>query len=143
MILKTLLALILASMFASATASDTVAGVWVSGDEDGLIELRQAGDELEGIIVGSLSDPDGTQPERLDELNPDPALRSRSLLRLNIFTNLRATDRDQWKGQVYDPNSGKTYKCTLTLVDANTIKLRGYVGISLLGRTEYWQRLID
>jgi uncharacterized protein (DUF2147 family) len=47
----------------------------------------------------------------------------------------------KWKnGRVYDPNSGKTYKCKLTLVDENTLELRGYIGISLLGRTETWSR---
>lgn len=137
------IAIMLTSSVNSVVGNDSAAGVWITGDEDGLIELRQVDDKLEGIIVGSLSDPDGTQPERLDKLNPDPALRERPLMNLNIFTDLRASGDNQWKGQVYDPNSGKTYKCTLTMVDVNTLKLRGYVGISLLGRTEYWQRLRD
>ena len=43
-------------------------------------------------------------------------------------------------GRIYDPNSGKTYKGTIRQVDGNTLKFRGYVGISLFGRTETWKR---
>jgi uncharacterized protein (DUF2147 family) len=47
----------------------------------------------------------------------------------------------QWTGgRVYDPNSGNTYRGTITLIDADTLKLRGYVGITLFGRTEIWKR---
>jgi uncharacterized protein (DUF2147 family) len=46
-----------------------------------------------------------------------------------------------WSGGfIYDPNSGKTYRCKLKLKDRNTLKLRGYIGISLLGRTDVWTR---
>jgi len=46
-----------------------------------------------------------------------------------------------WSGGfICDPNSGKTYRGKLTLKDPNTIKLRGYIGISLIGRTETWAR---
>jgi uncharacterized protein (DUF2147 family) len=47
----------------------------------------------------------------------------------------------KWKsGRIYDPNSGKTYKCKVTPVNENTLELRGYIGFSLLGRTETWTR---
>jgi len=50
-------------------------------------------------------------------------------------------DGDEWNGgKILDPKSGKIYKCYITLKDENTLKLRGYIGFSLLGRTEYWQR---
>ena len=44
---------------------------------------------------------------------------------------------------VYDPDSGKTYKCKLKLIDHNTLEIRGYIGISLLGRSETWTRRTD
>lgn len=46
-------------------------------------------------------------------------------------------------GQIYDPNSGKTYSCKLKLIDRNTLYVRGYIGISLIGRTETWRRQSD
>ncbi len=50
-------------------------------------------------------------------------------------------DGDEWNGgKILDPKTGKIYKCYITLKDKNTLKLRGYIGFSLLGRTEYWYR---
>lgn len=47
-----------------------------------------------------------------------------------------------WEGgRILDPTKGKVYKCTLSLENKDKLKLRGYVGISLLGRTQYWERV--
>lgn len=118
-----------------------IAGVWLNGDGDGLIELRVINGVLEGSIVGSPDDPAQLKPSRLDEHNPDPALRQRPLRGLTILTGFDLADDGSWReGRIYDPNSGKTYRGTITPVDANTLKLRGYVGISLFGRTDTWRR---
>jgi uncharacterized protein (DUF2147 family) len=51
-------------------------------------------------------------------------------------------DEDEWEGgKIYDPESGKTYSCILSIQDKGTLKVRGYVGISLLGRTEIWKKV--
>jgi uncharacterized protein (DUF2147 family) len=121
-------------------ASDAIEGVWITADGDGLIELQVQNEQLSGIIAGSLSDPERKNLARYDDLNPDPNLRERPLLGLAIFANLVSSGDQQWKGEVYDPNTGKTYQCTLTLVDTNTLKLRGYIGFSLLGKTRMWTR---
>ena len=121
-------------------ASESIEGVWIAADDDGLIEIRINDGLLSGVIAGSLSDPERKNPARHDDLNPDPDLRERPLLGLAIFSGLQASGSNKWKGEVYDPNSGKTYKCTVTLVDTDTVKIRGYIGFSLLGRTEEWTR---
>ena len=123
-----------------SVASDGIEGVWITADGDGLIELQVQNEQLSGVIFGSLSDPTRKKPARYDDLNPDPNLRERPLLGLAIFANLVSSGDQQWKGEVYDPNTGKTYQCTVTLVDANTLKLRGYIGFSLLGKTRMWTR---
>jgi uncharacterized protein (DUF2147 family) len=49
---------------------------------------------------------------------------------------------NKWEGgKIYDPNNGKTYSCKMTL-EGNTLKVRGFVGISLLGRTTIWTRKV-
>lgn len=124
-------------------AEASIEGVWLNGDGDGWIEIAIVDGELRGTIVGSPDDPDRLQPSRLDELNPDPALRGRELFGLEILQGFRQTDEDAWKGgTIYDPNSGNTYKGTITVVDADTLKLRGFVGMPLFGRTEIWTRRI-
>lgn len=136
----TLISLMLVALVDVSNADEGIEGVWITEDGDGLIEFQFQDKQLSGVIAGSASDPHGEKPARYDDLNPDPGLRDRRLLGLAIFANLQTSGKNKWKGQVYDPNTGKTYKCTVTLVDANTVKLRGYVGFSLLGQTRVWTR---
>ena len=124
-------------------AEDDIVGLWLSGDGDGWIDIRQQGDEIVGVIAGSPNNEPG-DPPRLDDKNPDPALRHRKLDGLVFMTGFRYTGDDRWTGgMIYDPNSGNTYKGTMRLVDPNTLKLRGYIGISLFGRSDTWTRVDD
>ena len=133
------LALVLVPL-AVASASQGIEGRWLSGDGDGWIEITLEGDSLVGRIAGSPNDEPGDAP-RYDELNPDPTLRGRPLKGLMIMSGFIYDSDGRWvDGRIYDPNSGNTYKGTIRQVDANTLKLRGYVGISLFGRTETWTR---
>ena len=100
------------------------------------------GDGLSGVIAGS---PNASEERPdTDEKNPDPALRDRPLIGLELFAGFEYKGKGKWKGgTIYDPNSGKTYQCIITRVDANTLKVRGFIGVSLLGRTELWTRVPD
>jgi len=138
--------ILLASMFLATTAiaeesASSIEGVWLSEDGTGLIRIELGEDGPVGTIAGSPDGPDQRKPSDKDDLNPDPALRDKPLLGLTIMEDFTSAGDGKWKnGTIYDPNSGKTYKCKLTLVDANTLELRGYIGISLFGRTETWKR---
>ena len=137
-----LLIIIFWSMSAMAEiAMETVEGVWLSADGTGWIKIELSDNGLIGSIAGSPDESGNRGPSDKDKLNPDPALRDRLLLGLTIMDGLTYAGGGKWKnGRIYDPNSGKTYKCKLTLVDENTLELRGYIGFSLLGRTETWMR---
>ncbi|WP_446742667.1 DUF2147 domain-containing protein [Silvibacterium acidisoli] len=79
-------------------------------------------------------------PSKFDHENPDSAKRTRPLCGLMIGTGFRVVDASHAAdGVLYDPRSGKTYHGSASLKD-NELNLRGYIGISLLGRTEVWQR---
>jgi uncharacterized protein (DUF2147 family) len=126
-------------LFCQPAAAD-VEGLWLSGDGDGWIEIRREGDMLIGIIAGSPNTQAG-DPPRLDDKNPDPALRQRKLDGLTIMTGFRYEGDNRWGGgTIYDPNSGNTYRGTLTLIDDDTLKVRGYIGVPLFGRSDTWQR---
>lgn len=116
-----------------------VEGRWLTQEKDGWIRVVLVGESLEGRIAGA---PPGSPSEReFDDRNPDPSLRTRKLDGLAIMTGFEYDGDGRWKnGTVYDPNSGKTYRCTLTLIDAGTVKIRGYIGVSLFGRSEIWTR---
>jgi uncharacterized protein (DUF2147 family) len=83
-----------------------------------------------------------------DPQAPDPrctrcegAMRGMPLVGLRILWNLRK-DGDQWSGgKILDPDNGKTYKCYIAVEDGGQkLKVRGFIGFSLLGRTQYWLR---
>ncbi len=121
--------------------AQSVEGVWLSADGTGWIKIELGAAGLIGSIAGSPDESGQRKPTDKDDLNSDPALRDRLLLGLTIMDGFTYAGEGKWKnGRIYDPNSGKTYKCKLTLVDENTLELRGYIGISLLGRTETWTR---
>lgn len=79
-------------------------------------------------------------PSKFDKENSDSSKRTRPLCGLTIGTGFRVVDPSHAAdGELYDPRSGKTYHGSAWLKD-NKLNLRGYIGISLLGRTEIWER---
>ncbi|NIV18909.1 MAG: DUF2147 domain-containing protein [Woeseiaceae bacterium] len=132
------LGLLLVAAAAWADMAD-VEGRWLTQNKEGWIRLQIVGDMLEGSIAGA---PPGSPGKRdFDDRNPDPALRSRRLDGLVIMTGFEYAGKGRWKnGKVYDPDSGNTYKCTARLLDPDTLKIKGYIGIPLLGRSEIWTR---
>lgn len=84
--------------------------------------------------------PRGKHPDT-DAHNPDPKLRGRPLCELRIGADFIETDPQHADGgRLYDPRSGHTYRGSMTAV-GDTLKLRGYIGISFIGRTEIWTRV--
>ncbi len=117
-----------------------IEGRWLSGDGSGWIDIRLVDGKPVGTAAGSTTAKAG-DPPRLDDLNPDPELRSRPLDGITILHEFEYKGDHVWKGgTIYDPNSGKSYKSSMTLVDENTLRVRGYIGISLFGRSDTWTR---
>jgi uncharacterized protein (DUF2147 family) len=76
-----------------------------------------------------------------DVHNPNEKLRGRPLCGLRVGQDFTQTDSQHADGgHVYDPKSGRTYSGSMT-AQGDTLKLRGYLGIELLGRTETWTRV--
>lgn len=141
---KTLLITLLLGVLTASEADNVppIEGTWLSGDGDGWIQITFAGDGLSGVVKGS-PNADDERPDR-DEKNPDPALRDRPLTGLELFANFAYDGDGRWTGgTIYDPNSGKTYRAIITHVDGDTLKVRGYIGVPMLGRTETWTRVPD
>lgn len=132
---KWLLLLLPVVLAASASAAE-LPGRWLTEPGDGIIEISQTADgSYQGRIIG------GNAPGRVDAKNPDPARRQRLLLGQVILVGMRAEVPGSWSGgTIYDPDSGKTYKCHLEIIDADHLKVRGYIGVSLLGRSQTWTR---
>lgn len=133
---------------APLAAADSIVGLWQTDPtEQGYahVEVTRDGDLYEGRVVW-LSQPlfpDGDSEAgrpKVDRLNPDPELRGQPIIGLPLMSGFRYVD-GVWKGgRIYDPETGNTYKCVLRLGEDGALKVRGYIGISLLGRTTVWER---
>lgn len=136
--------LAISTMFALASYSqhaDQVLGQWLSEDKDGKIEVCKTGDKYFGKLIwaSKMYEADG-KTSRKDEKNSDPALRSRNLKDLVLLSNFIYDDGVYTDGKIYDPKSGKTYSCKMTM-SGEKLNIRGYVGLSILGRTTVWTRV--
>jgi len=61
-----------------------------------------------------------------------------------VIINGLTQDDDEWNdGKILDPKNGKEYKCYITLAEPNKLKVRGYIGFALIGRTQYWYRVTE
>ncbi|MNR06667.1 hypothetical protein D3C85_1227480 [compost metagenome] len=88
-----------------------------------------------------MKEPNLNGKPKLDSKNPDENLKKRALLNLEILKDFDY-DGSKWTdGTIYDPKSGKTYSCNLSLKSTDVLNVRGYVGISLLGRSETFRRV--
>ena len=133
---------------AIAANADDIVGVWFNGEKDAQIEIFKCGGKYCGKIVW-LKDPNYPEGSKdgipgtpkIDHHNPDPAHRKDPIIELQIVHEFVFAGEDRWKdGRVYDPKNGKTYSGKMTLVSPQQLNLRGYIGISLIGRTTSWTR---
>ena len=142
-ILAALVLLLGASTLLSAQAYKVYEGYYWTEAKDAIIELTlsegENGPEITGRTRWSSNPKAG-----FDAQNPDPALRDRPLMGLKFLWGFKyKAKKNRWAdGNVYDPNNGKTYSAKMSLdKDGRILKMRGYVGISLLGRTAKFERV--
>jgi uncharacterized protein (DUF2147 family) len=133
-----------------ADRADAILGVWTTQDGKARVEIRQQNGMYAGRIVWlkeplfPVNDPQGMAGKpKVDRKNPEAALQTRPIIGLLLVNGFHYAGDSVWSGgTIYDPESGKTYSCKISLMANGFLKLRGYVGISLFGRTEIWQRYV-
>lgn len=133
---------ITATLTVLAQKGDAILGKWLNPSGEDQIFIYKKGDKYFGKL-GWIKHPDENGKPKVDKNNPDPALRTRPDLNLELLKDFTFDGEKTYEGgTIYDPKSGKTYSCKMTLTDNNnTLKIRGYIGISLFGRTEVWTRV--
>ena len=132
--MKTLLALAAlgAASAAAAAAPAPIAGRWITVDGKALVEIGPCGRQICGRIARVLK-VDPSKPTT-DTNNPDAALRDRPILGMTFLTGFAPAD-DRWKGRIYDPESGKSYRSELSR-SGDTLKVKGCIGPFC--RTQVW-----
>ncbi len=138
--LLALVVLMLCATFAWAQKMSPV-GVWTNEDEKANFEIYQCGNKLCGKII-SLKEPNRNGKPKLDDNNPDTKLKSQPLQGLVFLKGFEAQGGNKWdNGTIYDPESGKTYSCYMKMKNNNEMEVKGYIGISLIGRSQNWKRV--
>jgi uncharacterized protein (DUF2147 family) len=111
---------------AAYAAPASINGRWMTKDKDAIIEISSCGAAVCGKIVKYLKTPPNGVDQK-DVNNPDKSLRGRKILGINILQNLKAADKE-WKGNIYDPRNGKTYRSVVFLTKNGTLTVKGCLG---------------
>jgi uncharacterized protein (DUF2147 family) len=112
-----------------------IVGVWDTGD-GAHVEIYERDGKYQGKFVLFYDEPPAGG---IDAENPDPALRDRPLLGADFVLNFEFDGKKWKKGRLYNPENGKQYKADLELRDG-VLKVRGWIGMRLIGRTVEWTR---
>ena len=121
---------------ASAQAADPIAGQWVTEERDAVVTIGDCGRSTCGRISRFLKAPPGGRDQR-DVNNPKENLRDRKLLGLPILTGF-SEDGDEWRGTIYDPKSGRSYRSVLRRLSAGRLEVKGCLGPFC--QTQEWTR---
>jgi uncharacterized protein (DUF2147 family) len=125
----------------SQNKADDITGIWLTGGkEPAKIQIYKSGEKFSGKIIW-LKNPTDNGKQKLDINNPDKEKQKSPIIGLVMLKGFKFDEDDEWKGgDIYDPESSKTYSSYMYLKNWDTLRVRGFVGISLLGRTETWTR---
>ena len=128
--------------FYSLLNAQSIIGEWetfddLTGDKLSVVEIYNINNIYFGKITHLFEDPLDSVCDQCSDDN-----YNKPIVGLVIIKNLIKDDDEYNEGTILDPNNGKSYKCYLELIGDNKLKLRGYIGFSILGRTQYWQRKI-
>lgn len=135
------LALVIASAIHAADR-DTVFGQWAS--DGSIIEIAETDNGLSAIVI-ALNEPTYQEAEdfgpvgavRRDDLNPEPKLQARHILGIDLLSEYEYDGK--WSGKIYDPESGNTYSSNMQVGRDGRLKMRGYIGVPMFGRTALFE----
>ena len=121
--------------------NQTVVGKWKTIDDEtgkakSIVEIYEKSGKIYGKVVEIL-DVEHKNNVCSECSGSD---KNKPILGMIIIKGLTKEGVDYTNGKILDPKNGKSYKCTVTLESKDKLKVRGFVGISLFGRTQYWYR---
>ncbi|MBD3582933.1 DUF2147 domain-containing protein [Flavobacterium selenitireducens] len=120
----------------------SVIGKWKTIDDESgkpisIVEIYEHSGKVYGKVVEIL-DPKGKGRACVNCSGPD---KNKPILGLTVIKGLTKEGNEYTNGKILDPKSGKLYKCYITCESADKLKVRGYIGVSMIGRTQYWYRV--
>jgi uncharacterized protein (DUF2147 family) len=132
------------SAFAGSVADD-IHGLWINNKvvekQKFAVMVEDCGSKLCGRLYWLKKPLSASGLPKRDKHNPNEALRERPLCGLQILTGFQYVGDNAWNaGEIYNPDDGLTFSSTMKLAPEGSLKIRGYVGISLFGKTLEWVR---
>jgi uncharacterized protein (DUF2147 family) len=123
-------------------SAQSVTGKWktiddVTKKEKSIVEIYEKDGKVYAKILELLTPGDENKVcDQCEGANKDKPIKGMMII------NGLSEDGDEWNsGKILDPKDGKEYKCYISLEETNKLKVRGYIGFSLIGRTQYWYRM--
>ena len=134
---------IIATLFVASPASAQSAepiGVWLTEKGDARVKVSKCGNGICGVIVW-LKEPinPATGQPQADDRNPNPALRTRPVVGISLFIDMRPTAPGKWSGQIYNADDGGTYVSHVSFAGGDGLQVEGCVGMLCGGET--WSRV--
>lgn len=115
---------------------DRLLGIYLTEGGKAEIQIQKSGTYYTGKLIWTIT------KGAVDKNNPIKSERAKKLVGKTILTGFKYAGKDVWEnGKIYDPENGKTYKCKMTLKKGGNLIVRGFIGISLLGRNSHWKRI--
>lgn len=143
--MKLLIFLSFTLLTTSGFAQTTPVGRWKTIDDEtnkpkSIVEIFEKDGLLYGKIEKLFRKPDEDQNPKCEKCTGDK--KDQIVIGMQILNGLKKDSDSVWSdGEILDPNNGKTYSCKVTLIeDGKKLKVRGFIGFSLLGRTQIWDR---
>ena len=130
--IRMMLILMLIFMAPSAQADQSVLGLWMTADNGGVVGLEPCG----AMICGKVDGITGFRPNGA----PPVDVNGRSRCHLEIISDLVLEEPGLWAGHITNPDDGNVYSIHISLDPEGKLRMRGYIGIPLLGRTTVWTR---
>lgn len=124
---------------------DAIVGVWKTGEGNAMVRIYKNGEKYQGRIVWLKEpiDPETGKP-KVDKNNAEESAQKRPVLGMVNIWGFVQKEKKSWEdGNIYDPKNGNTYSCTIKMINANTLEVRGYIGVALIGRTDNWSRQVS
>ncbi len=135
----TLITFLMAAKVNAENNPDAILGKWIAIPKKNLIvEVFRVGKEYKARVAWFNDNDDPSKPmkQRMDEENPDPTLRNRKLLGLEVLSNMvyNATANRWESGNIYDAKSGRTWRSSACLTKDGTLKVRGFWHFEFIGK---------
>jgi uncharacterized protein (DUF2147 family) len=124
---------------AADPGADAILGQWMSTRRNVKVQVYKDGNEFKGRVTWfkDSDDPGKPMATRTDENNPDPKLRQRKVLGMQVLSRLRYNTRtERWEnGRIYDPKTGRTWSSVAYLDEEGVLNVKGYWQFEFIGKT--------